>query len=292
MRVRYSFSSRKTGTIEGTNKHKKPVPHIVKEVIRISDVILEVLDARFIEETRNRELEALIREGNKVLIYVVNKADLVDIREVKRRDEFKAIKPYVFFSCTSLIGRKRLRDMIKICVKRLAMKRQAHVGIIGYPNTGKSSLINLLTGRKAMGTSSVAGFTKGMQKIRFTKDILILDTPGIIPLAEESILTRDIVKKHATIGIGRYDRIKDPEFVVARLMQEYPGMMEEFYSIDANGDAEILLLELGRKRNLLSKGGQIDIDRTARLVLKDWQENKKLKELRISEQGFSGRAGN
>ena len=55
MRVRYSFSSRHTGTIANTNKHRIPIPKMVKEVIRTSDIILEVLDARFIEQTRNKE---------------------------------------------------------------------------------------------------------------------------------------------------------------------------------------------------------------------------------------------
>ncbi len=275
MRVRYSFSSRKTGTIEGTNKHRKPVPYIVKEVIRISDIILEVLDAQFIEKTRHRELEKLIEESNKKIIYVLNKSDLVDIPEVKKGFEFKEIKPYVFFSCTSLIGRKRLRDMIKIKVKQLKIQRQAHIGVIGYPNTGKSSLINLLSGRKSSGTSAVSGFTKGMQKIRFAKSILILDTPGIIPETENSLLNREDLQKHTKIGVGRYDRVKEPDFIVSRLMQEHPLIIEDFYHIDAHGDAEILLLGLGKKMNFLTKGGNIDTDRAARLVLKDWQEKNR-----------------
>jgi ribosome biogenesis GTPase A len=276
MRVRYSYSSRRTRRIEGTNKHNKPVPHIVKEVIRISDIILEVLDARFIEKTRNRGMEKLVEEQGKILVFIVNKADLVNIKELLNSKEMKGVRPYVLFSCTMLIGRKRLRDKIKIEVKKLKMRRQAHIGIIGYPNTGKSSLINILAGRRAAATAPQAGFTKGMHKIRFTKDILILDTPGVFPDEESVVLSSNDLKKHAEIGVQTFDKVKNPDFVVSELMKEHPGAFERCYGIDAQGDVEMLLEELGRRKGFLKKGNEVDIDRTARLVLKDWQEKKVL----------------
>lgn len=274
MRIRFSYSSRRTRRIEGTNKHTKAVTTVIKDVIRISDIVLEVVDVRYIQETRNIEFEKLVKESGKVLIRILNKADLVDIEEIKKQGRLAKLSPYVLFSCKSIIGRKRLRDRIKIEVKKLKMKRQAHIGLIGYPNTGKSSMINLLVGRRNAGTSSAAGFTKGMQKIRFTKNILILDTPGVIPPEEDTVYEKDVLKKHAEIGVGTYDRVKDPDFVVSRLMQEHPGAFEKCYGIEAEGDAEILLEKLGRKINFLKKGNQVDIDRTARKVLKDWQEKK------------------
>jgi ribosome biogenesis GTPase A len=277
MRQRYSFSARRTGVIEGTNKHKQAFPKLAREVIRISDIILEVLDARFIEETRNPELEEEIKKRDKFLIYVLNKADLVNLAELKRKTELSNLTPYVLFSCTTAIGRKRLRDIIKINVKKLKVKdkyKKAHVGVIGYPNTGKSSLINLLTGRKSAGTSAQAGFTKGIQKIRFKKDILILDTPGVIPENENANLNREDLKKETKISTKTYDKVKEPDFIVSRLIVENPGLFEKFYEIDAEGDAEKLIEQLGRRRGLLKKGNEVDIDRTARAILKDWQKGK------------------
>ncbi|MBX4212175.1 50S ribosome-binding GTPase [Candidatus Pacearchaeota archaeon] len=282
MRVRFLFSSRRTRKIEGKNNHRRPYPTIAKEVITISDIILEVVDSRFIEKTRNIGMENLVRAEGKILIYVLNKADLVDVKKLREEVERLKLSPYIIFSCKSMIGRKNLRDRIKIEVKRLHLDKKegtegykrAQIGIIGYPNTGKSSLINVLSGRKASATASEAGFTKGMHKIRFARDILILDTPGVIPEDQNATDKREDLKHQAEISVRTYDRVKDPEFVVSRLMQDHPGRFEKFYSIKANGDTEILLEELGKKHNFRKKGNVVDIDRAARLVLKDWQQSK------------------
>ena len=78
--------------------------------------------------------------------------------------------------------------------------------------------------------------------------------------------------KHAKISVRTYDKVKDPEFVVMRIMKECPGRFEKFYNIQANGDVEILIEELGRKKHIIKKGNLVDNDRVARLILKDWQE--------------------
>ncbi len=183
------------GLKDHTNKHRQPFPKLAKDVIRVSDIILEVLDARFIEETRNKEMEAIITKQGRLLLYVINKCDLVDTQELLKSPAFKGLYPYVLFSCKTPLGHKRLRDQIKIEVKRLRknpmvaeqlqeaksnapigtpkenrllkVNKRAHVGIIGYPNTGKSTLTNILTGRGGANAASEAGFTRGIQKIRF-----------------------------------------------------------------------------------------------------------------------------
>jgi len=260
----------------------------VLEVVRISDIILEVLDARFIEETRNLELEDFIKRQRKKIIYILNKADLVDVDEVTKKIELENIKPYVFISCKKRAGATDLRKKIKIEVKRLRADNQiaksekklfgleynrAQVGVIGYPNTGKSSLINLLIGRSSAKTAAESGFTKGIQKLRFTNEIQILDTPGVIP-EKELEPGKSFKTKHTQIGVRTYDKVKEPEFVVLELMKKYPCVFENFYGIDADGDSEILINELGQRLHFFLQGGKIDIDRTARKILRDWQEGK------------------
>ena len=281
MRVRFSFSSRKTGAARAThtNKHKKQVPKIVTEVIKISDIVLEILDARFIDKTRNPEIEDLIKKKGKDIIFVLNKTDLVNKDALILELKEKNIYPYSIVSCTKRFGSRDLRDRIKIEVKKLKIfneHKKAHVGVIGYPNTGKSSLINFLTGRGVAATSSVAGFTKGIKKIKLTKDILLLDTPGIIPPSEDASvqINTDMQTKHATINVKTFDKVKNPDLIVQNLLDEYPNIIESHYSIEANGDAEVLLEKLGRKLNFLKKGNEVDEDRTARLILKDWQQGK------------------
>ena len=277
MRVKYIFSSRKTWMARSmpTNRHKKAIPKIVTEVIKISDVVLEILDSRFIEKTRNIDVENLIKEHGKKIIYVINKSDLVNKDNLLLEIKNSTLYPYVLISCKSGLGVKELRNRIKIEVKRLNIldeHKKAHIGVVGYPNTGKSSLINILTRKGSARTSAEAGFTKGIQRIKLTKDILILDTPGIIPLDENSTTELKDLKKHAEIGVRTYDKVKNPHFVVSEIMKNHPGLLDSFYKINSENDPQILLEELGRKKNLILKKNKIDLDRTARLILKDWQK--------------------
>ena len=275
MRVRYSFSSRRTGLIDPNNSHARPFPDIVKEVIRISDIVLEVLDARFIEKTRNIELENLVRNMGKKLIYVINKSDLADIKEIRNQIKQQNLSLYVIISCKTPLGRKNLRERIKIEVSRMKLKNiRAHVGIIGYPNTGKSTLINVLAGGGRSKAAAESGFTKGMHKIRFSKDIIIIDTPGVIALEDAPSTQKENISKTAEVGVKTFSKVKNPEIIVAHLMKEYPKTIERFYNIESNKDPDILIEELGKKFHFLKKGGLIDHDRTARLILRDWQTGK------------------
>src|SRR3989338_6954643 len=148
-----------------TNKHRSSVPSLIDQVVGEADIILEILDSRFLEKTRNLEVEKKVKDLGKILIYIFNKSDLVDINQVKMEEDFAALKPSLFFSSTNRKGSATLMRMIKMQVKKIK-KDIVNIGVIGYPNTGKSSIINLLAGRSVSRTSSEAGFTKGIQKIK------------------------------------------------------------------------------------------------------------------------------
>lgn len=300
MRIRY-VGVGKNIPADQTNKHRKPHEILAKELIRISDIIIEVLDARFIEESRNIELENEIKNKGKKIIYAINKVDLVDIKELLSSGKLSNLRPYVLISCKANIGRTLLRNRIRIEVKRMRKEnldllkkaksglaeisiaekeiiikrdRRAHIGIMGYPNTGKSTLINVLSGGGAARAAPESGFTKGIQKIRFSKDILILDSPGIIPEKENLFVNLEDSKKHAKIGAKNFDKTKEPEAALNEIINEYPGKIEKYYEIESNGDLEILLEKLGRKFGFLLKGNIVDADKTARRILKDWQSGR------------------
>jgi len=257
-----------------TNDHKKAFSIIVRDVIRVSDIILEILDARFITETRIPELEEEIRATGKKIIYVINKSDLVDTERLRKSETLRKLKPYVLVSSRNRMGKAQLIKMIKIEVAGIKLPfPKNNVGIIGYPNTGKSSLINYLAGRKAARTSAEANYTKGSQKIKLTKGILLLDTPGIVPPKEDNLLHESIVKK-AELGIESYSQTKDPELAVSSLMKKYSKRIEAFYGINSEGDYEALVEALGKKLNYLVKGGKVNFDKILRKILKDWQEGK------------------
>tara|TARA_Y100000310_G_scaffold161531_1_gene161406 strand:- start:493 stop:1335 length:843 start_codon:yes stop_codon:yes gene_type:complete len=275
VRVRYSFGSRHTGRIENIKKQKKKYPDVMKEVIGISEIILEILDSRYIEETRNKEIENEIKKQGKKIIYILNKSDLVDSEKLEKNLP-KDLKPYVFVSAKTRKGSGNLRNKIKIESKRadIGEKKRVHVGVIGYPNSGKSSIINLITRRGVTGTSKQAGYTKGMQKIKMSDGILILDTPGVIPESKYSSSAKMTFSEDAKVGARSYNDVKDPEDIVHYLMKDFSKQIENHYKIDSNNDSEILIEELGKKLNFLKKKGKVDVDRTSRIVLRDWQEGK------------------
>jgi len=263
---------------KNVGKKQDEYPHLAEKVLDMSDIILEVLDSRFIQETRNVDLEKKIFEKNKKIIYVFNKADLIDSKLAKEKEIWE-MNPKIFVSCAKRTGIKDLRDKIKALAGAVKNRKDKElgrvvVGVIGYPNTGKSSLINVLIGKKTAGTGADAGFTKGIQKVRLTANIVLLDSPGVIPKMDYTNIEGKKKSKQTKLGGRSYSQVRFPETVVSDLMKEYPGIIERFYGIDAQGDAEQLIEVLGKKRGFLKKGSLVEDDRTARVILKDWQEGK------------------
>ena len=256
-----------------THKHKGYTPSIIENITEQADIILEVLDSRFIEKTRNREIENKVKKLGKTIIYVFNKLDLVNVSKIKQNIELQELKPSIFFSARDRKGSSELRKLIKIEASKLNEK-SINIGVIGYPNTGKSSIINILSGKSAARTSSEAGYTKGIQKIKLSKGLYLIDTPGIIPHKEKIGDSKEYHLRHVQIGAITWDKTKNPDMVVSRLTKEYPRVLEKHYKIDAKGDSELLIEELGRKLNYLKKGNLIDEDRVSKKILKDWQEGK------------------
>ena len=216
--------------------------HHVHQVLYKAELIIEVLDARAVEETRNREVEAKIRRTGKKLLYVNNKCDLVDRKEAQK--SAKALQPSIFISSTEHLG----TTVLKKKILEISHGEKIVVGIVGYPNVGKSSLINALAGRGAAGTSPESGFTKGLQKIRVGTKIMLLDTPGVFPKKEK----KDHLL-HAKIGVVDYGKVKDAEDAALGIIEENKEAIGRFYGI-AGEDAEEILEKIALKRNFLLAG--------------------------------------
>jgi ribosome biogenesis GTPase A len=262
--------------MSGKKIKRVPAKKIAHKIISECDIILAVLDARNPEGTRNKNLEDKIKESNKKLIYVLNKADLVPIKILEKwKGIIKNENPeasVVFVSSKYKKGTKILRDDIK---KYLQLKgiKDGKVGVVGYPNVGKSSLINALTGKKSAASGLVAGLTKGEQWIKLTKNIKLLDTPGVIEPKDEDELVM--------IGALRYEKIENPVEPAIRILKNLyafdENIVKNYYNIEINNMEDIneeFIEKIGKKLNYLGKNGMIDMKRTAKSIIKDYQDGK------------------
>ena len=242
---------------------------LVKEVIHRADILLEVLDARLPDETRNPELERKIKEIGKKIIFVLNKSDLVskEIME-KEKKRLQKIFPTVFVSSKFHQGTKMLREEI---MKNVIGNDEIKVGVLGYPNVGKSSIINVLKGKKSAPTSSYSGYTKGLMDVRITNRITLVDTPGVIPFMERDEF------KHALIGTKNVQQLKDAENTACEMISylEKKGIdVAKFYNSKKGSDELETLENIAISQNKLLTGGVADVEKMSKIIIKDWQEGK------------------
>lgn len=239
---------------------------VVNKVIDKADILLLILDSRFIDQTRNEEIEQKIKSLGKKLIYVMTKCDLVDkdyIEKIKNK-----LKPSVFVSSKEFFGTTILKEKILIEASRQGITERVKVGVLGYPNVGKSSLINAIKGRKAASTSITSGQTRGVQNINSGSRIVFLDTPGVIPYNEKD------KNKHALTGTVDFAKTKEPDLAVMSIMEHYPGKIEKHYGVEISQDKEQTLEQIALKKKVILKAGEPDIRTMATVILKNWQTGK------------------
>jgi len=149
-------------------------------------------------------------------------------------------------------------------------KKQISVGFIGYPNTGKSSIINTLRSKKVCNVAPIPGETKVWQYINLMKRIYLIDCPGIVPPSIEDTET-DIVLK----GVVRVENLKTPEEFISQILdrvrKEY---LQRTYELREWVDHLDFLGQLAKKCGKLLKKGEPDISTVSKMVLNDWLRGK------------------
>lgn len=244
------------------------------KVIDSSDVVVQVLDARDPMGTRSPHIEAYLKKEKpwKHLIFVLNKCDLVPTWATKRwvavlSQDYPTLAFHA--SLTNPFGKGAFIQLLRQFGKLHTDKKQISVGFIGYPNVGKSSVINTLRSKKVCNVAPIAGETKVWQYITLMRRIFLIDCPGVVYPSEDS--ETDIVLK----GVVQVEKIKAPQdHIGAVLERAKPEYISKTYRIDSWENAEDFLEKLAFRTGKLLKGGEPDLQTVGKMVLNDWQRGR------------------
>ncbi|PVU85843.1 hypothetical protein BB560_006892 [Smittium megazygosporum] len=269
------------------------------KVANTSDVVLFVLDARDPMGTRSKQIEELITSRfNKKLVLVLNKVDLVPKDNLLQWLAFlRKERPTLLFksntqqqrsnlgsssfgsigSTTETVGGESLLQLLKNYCRNLNIKTAITVGVIGFPNVGKSSLINSLKRTRVCAVGPTPGFTKSVQLIHLDKTIRLLDSPGVVfnfDLNRNSKFTEE-QNEICLRNIVKVELLSNPvgpaEVVINRCDQD---TLAKKYNVLPYRNATEFLVQLARIRGRFKRGGIPDLNSAARIILTDWNSGK------------------
>ena len=258
----------------------------IQSQLKLIDIVIEIIDARIPISSRNPDIDNIVEDKKRIV--VLNKFDLADSKEnIKWIQYFKQNNiPAVLVN--SIEG-KGIKDVINLVYElykdkkeKLAQKgivnNPIKLAVVGIPNVGKSSFINKLVNKNIAKVGNRPGVTKQNQWIRVNKDILLLDTPGVLwPKFEERI------GLHLSFAGCIKDEVLDVETMGYKLIETletnkiYLDMIYIRYKIDKDfvyNDTIELLDEIGKKRGALISGGNIDYTKVGHLLLDEFQVGK------------------
>ncbi len=246
---------------------------LIARIVKHSDIIIEIIDARCPKISRNTHLENLAKSMDKKLVIIINKTDLVSYEFAeKTKKEIEKEYPTAFMAATGKMGTSFARKLIGMMIKDINKEQKntpamTIISIVGYPNVGKSSLINALRGKKVTSTSPKPGHTKKEKWIKLSEKIRLSDTPGVIHQKEEPDILKGIVDLRA---------LKDLEEDTINLLSillKHKNNLAELYKIKES-DPNLFIKELTKKRGNVLKGGEPDTDRTYIQIINDWNRGK------------------
>lgn len=263
--------------------HMAKARKLIEENLKIIDVVIELVDARIPMSSTNPMISKLI--GQKPSVVVLNKADLADPAVLKEWVHYYKEQGRQVLALNSKDGKgvKQLVSIVRTLAapkldrwkKRGLKTRSVRTMILGIPNVGKSTLINRLANRNAAKTADKPGETKGKQWVHLGGQLDLLDTPGVLwPKLEDQVCAYRLA---ATGAIS--DTAFDMETVLSQLIMElgksYANQLKERFKLDSLGEtAQETIEAIGRKRGCLAAGGTVDIEKTYKLILKDYREGK------------------
>ncbi|KAH7512501.1 hypothetical protein FEM48_Zijuj12G0097400 [Ziziphus jujuba var. spinosa] len=244
------------------------------KVIDSSDVVVQVLDARDPQGTRCYHLERHLKEHckHKNMVFLLNKCDLVPAWVTKGwlRVLSKEYPTLAFHaSINKSFGKGSLLSVLRQFARLKSDKQAISVGFVGYPNVGKSSVINTLRTKNVCKVAPIPGETKVWQYITLTKRIFLIDCPGVVYQNKDT--ETDVVLK----GVVRVTNLEDAAEHIGEVLKRVKKKhLERAYRIKDWVDDNDFLVQLCKLTGKLLKGGEPDLMTAAKMVLHDWQRGK------------------
>ena len=275
--------SENTQSIQWFPGHMAKTRRKIAEILPLIDAVAEVVDARIPISSRNPEIGQLI--DGKPHIILLNKCDMADKEITDRWIEYykKQNITAIPLDCKSGKGIGQFKSTVKTVLadKLLYYKSKGMVGkplrvmVVGIPNVGKSTFINKIAGKTRAKAENRPGVTRGNQWFTIDKELELLDTPGVLwPKFEDQT-----VGEHLAFTGAIKDRILDTELLAMRLLEilsvSYKDMLVDRYgNLDFECDSYDLLCQIGKKRGMVIRGGDVDTERAANMLLEEYRNCK------------------
>ena len=263
-------------TIQWYPGHMTAAKKKAEEAMEINDVIIEVLDARIPGSSINPMIESIRLTRQRPHLKVLNKADLADSKITEQWIKFFNSKP----NTTAIsLSAKKISEVKKILSysKKLAPHRCTSVKplrmlIMGVPNVGKSTIINVLKNKKIAKVGNIPAVTKIFQRIDINNNTILTDSPGMMwPKITNDLDGFFLAASHA-IGINAYDEIETALVLSETLKTLYPKLLIDFYEFEDSLPADEKFLEhIAKKRNFIIKGNKLNLLKAAISFINDYR---------------------
>ncbi len=262
--------------------HMTKAMRMMEENVKIIDAVGYVLDARAPAACFNPEFTKLV--GAKPCLFILNKCDLADSVKVEKWCAYfkNSGKPFVKLTATASAEASKITNALFDLTAEIRAKQQkkgvfkpTRCLILGVPNCGKSTIINCLSGRKAVITGDKPGVTKGKQWVRLKTGLELLDTPGTLWPKFENEQTAYELCFIGSIKDDVVDILDVSQTLLKTLSQLYPNSIAERYKANSvDKTSQQLFEEIATKRGFLLRGGEIDSERCAKAILDDFRKGK------------------
>ncbi len=255
----------------------------IGEQLKLIDLVIEIVDARIPASSRNPELDRLAAGRSRMILF--GKPDLADPKVNEEWMDYFREKGLCPYACDlrDTAALKKLHPLIReVCREKLErdrrrgiLNRPVRAMAAGIPNVGKSTFINSFSGSSSLKTGNRPGVTKGKQWIRISKEVELMDTPGLLwPKFEDQLVGLKI----ALIGSMPDDILNTEELsldLIRVLLERYPAALRERYALpEPEKDPASLLTLIAEARGALRKGGGPDTEKAARLLLDDFRQGR------------------